>query len=1018
MQKIKDSNIYKKIADFFKQVKETLKAIGWVKIIIFLILFIFIVVIISSFFQRTAINAFYKTEELAYKYETSDLDNSYTNYLLEKGNNKSNVELTILPSNMVGSIVLLQDSEYTEYFDSYQEYKESTNTLGILEKRNDEITLDINISKTGFYYIEIDYLDLNKQINDNQISILINGESPYFEAQTIKLPSNYYFDREIFLKDRYKNEIQPSSSKKTMWQTSPLKDYDGLHPGFLGFYLKPGDVISLKHNAGKYLVGQVRFIKEEVLPTYEEYLDKVEKNYPSAYISKSAREIESRTSASIRLRAERDPSSKYYDTQFLVLNTIAGDSWFNGGEAVTYDIEVQEAGLYKLAFKYRQAELTDMSTFRKIYINGKVPYKDLESVSFPYSNTFVNRVIKNENNEDLYVYLEKGINKITLEVVNYPYRNLIESIKLTMREIQDLALGIKKYTSGGTDRYRDWDIELYFPNANEQLLEWADRITDIYNELLVVSMKDAPSEISNLKVAATRLRRLAKDINKLPSRMVQFSDGDSSVNQLLGDLMQRMMRGNLELEQTIIFNNNTLKKPFSNIFKSSWEGFKRLILSYFNNPYAVSKKGKDEMMVWVNHPRQYIEIMQMLIDSQFDSNLKITLSQMPDENRLILANTTGQSPDVAIGVNHWLPYEFAIRDASLDLRQFEGFEEIVRTMNKGAFIPMVFEDGVYGLPETQNFWVTYYRTDILDSIGITEIPQTWDEVISILPLLQSYGMNYFVPLAQYEGLKPFVATLPFVYQFEGDLYTENGMSTAINSEETLKGIKLMSDLFTLYNLPQRVGSFYNDFRYGLLPIGIADLSIYLLLSNAAVELDGLWHMDLYPGQLNKAGDEILRYAPIGGQTSMILSDTKFPEESFRFLKWWMSTEIQTEFQFRLETTYGKQYFWNSANNEAFMASSIPSEFKDVIFEQWKYGIEAARIPGTYMVERSISNTWSEIVYNGSNPRLALDEAVRVSNREIRYKMAEFGYVVNNEIVKEYRVPSIYNIDEWLKEVGK
>ena len=36
------------------------------------------------------------------------------------------------------------------------------------------------------------------------------------------------------------------------------------------------------------------------------------------------------------------------------------------------------------------------------------------------------------------------------------------------------------------------------------------------------------------------------------------------------------------------------------------------------------------------------------------------------------------------------------------------------------------------------------------------------------------------------------------------------MMTAINSEETIKGIKLMSDLFTLYNLPQRVGSFYND----------------------------------------------------------------------------------------------------------------------------------------------------------------------------------------------------------------
>ena len=124
-----------------------------------------------------------------------------------------------------------------------------------------------------------------------------------------------------------------------------------------------------------------------------------------------------------------------------------------------------------------------------------------------------------------------------------------------------------------------------------------------------------------------------------------------------------------------------------------------------------------------------------------------------------------------------------------------------------------------------------------------------------------------------------------------------------------------------------------------------------------------------------------------------------------------------EFQFKLETTYGKQYFWNSANVEAFMASSIPSEFKEIIKNQWKYGIEAARIPGTYMVERTISNAWSEIVYNGSNPRLSMDNAVRISNREIRYKMTEFGYVKDNVVIKPYRVPSIYNIHEWLTEAS-
>ena len=43
-----------------------------------------------------------------------------------------------------------------------------------------------------------------------------------------------------------------------------------------------------------------------------------------------------------------------------------------------------------------------------------------------------------------------------------------------------------------------------------------------------------------------------------------------------------------------------------------------------------------------------------------------------------------------------------------------------------------------------------------------------------------------------------------------------------------------------------------------------------------------------------------------------------------------------------------------------------------------------------MVERSISNAWTSIVFDGVNPRQALDEAMRVSNREIIYKMAEFG----------------------------
>jgi hypothetical protein len=72
--------------------------------------------------------------------------------------------------------------------------------------------------------------------------------------------------------------------------------------------------------------------------------------------------------------------------------------------------------------------------------------------------------------------------------------------------------------------------------------------------------------------------------------------------------------------------------------------------------------------------------MQALIDQSYRGNRKVNLSQMPDQNKLILANVSGRSPDVAIGVDHWIPYDFASRSAALDLRQFSEFTQVAVTL--------------------------------------------------------------------------------------------------------------------------------------------------------------------------------------------------------------------------------------------------------------------------------------------------------------------------------------------------
>ena len=584
-----------------------------------------------------------------------------------------------------------------------------------------------------------------------------------------------------------------------------------------------------------------------------------------------------------------------------------------------------------------------------------------------------------------------------------------------MSQIQQLALSIKRYTAGSNDLYRDWEIETYFPEAKNQLLGWADQLDVMYEKLIHLSINRTPSQLANVKVSSARLRTLANQINRLPGLMVQFADGDSSVNQMLGALLQEMMRSNLEIERIMVHGEVALPRATASFFRSAYEGSARLVLSFINNPYSATQMDEEQINVWVNFPRPYIEIMQAMIDQFYPGDRQVKLSQMPDENKLILSNISGQSPDVAVGVNHWIPYDFAARDAALDLRQFNGYTETVSHFSRGAMIPYVFEEGVYGLPLTQNFWVTFYRRDIMESIGVNTIPQTWDDVIGILPLLQSYGLNYFLPLSQYSGLKPFVATLPFIHQFGGQLYAEDGMSTTINEEDTLKGITLMAELFTLYNIHKFVASFYNQFRYGTLPIGIGDLGTYLLLSSAASELDGLWAMDLHPGYRDPETQQINRSSATGAQGSMILANTNLPVDSWDFLSWWMSTPIQALFGSTLQTTYGKTYFWNSANLEAFAQSSMPQEYKSVVLEQWEFALEASRIPGTYMVERELSNAWTNIVFQGINPRQAIDEAVRISNREIIYKMAEFGYTFQGQILKPYPVPTIENIDWWLTQ---
>ena len=423
--------------------------------------------------------------------------------------------------------------------------------------------------------------------------------------------------------------------------------------------------------------------------------------------------------------------------------------------------------------------------------------------------------------------------------------------------------------------------------------------------------------------------------------------------------------------------------------------------------------------MWVNRSRQYLEIMQKMIDEDFtaQTGIQVDLALMPDQNKLILANASGDAPDIATGINYAVPFELGIRGAVKDLTELSDFVEVANRFEEGLLVPATIGDGIYALPETMNFWVLYVRTDIFDKLGL-EAPDTLQDVKNLLPSLQMRGMNFYYPTAGMLAMRNFHGTTPLILQNGGSLYTQFAGDSNLTSEESVAGFRELTELFTIYNLPKDIPNFYQHFRNGSMPIGIADYSVYNLLLNAAPEIANSWEIYMVPGTVDEEGN-VLRYSAGGAEsTVMFTSDPDREEKAWEFMKWWSSAEVQAAFGQTVQITYGSSFLWNTANREAFAMLPWKTRDKETILAQAEWINESPRLPGSYMVEREISNAYNSVVVDGKNLRRTLDNAVKRINRETERKLEEFGYNdANGNVITPYEVPTLERVREILGKTG-
>lgn len=202
---------------------------------------------------------------------------------------------------------------------------------------------------------------------------------------------------------------------------------------------------------------------------------------------------------------------------------------------ISYRIDdIPEDGLYYLTIKFRQSEAIGVTTFRNIYINGAIPSKAYENVSFPYGMDWNRKTIVDENGQPCPIYLTKGKNEIRMEVSLGPYVEVMQQVDESIYTLNQLYTQMVMITGTTPDSYRDYELDKEIPGLLDAFQEQADAL-NAAAALFETLGGEEKSQSEDILSMARRLESLIKDPRSIQKRLSSFREGISGLSSWLSD---------------------------------------------------------------------------------------------------------------------------------------------------------------------------------------------------------------------------------------------------------------------------------------------------------------------------------------------------------------------------------------------------------------------------------------------------------------------------------------------------
>jgi len=247
----------------------------------------------------------------------------------------------------------------------------------------------------------------------------------------------------------------------------------------------------------------------------------------------------------------------------------------------------------------------------------------------------------------------------------------------------------------------------------------------------------------------------------------------------------------------------------------------------------------------------------------------------------------GDGPDVVLLQSDMIPQY-------VDAKALQPVDDVLanseRAISPAVVDALSVDDRSYAVPLYRTVTTTVYNRKLFAEAGVTELPQTWDEVKAAAPKLAAHG----IPILDYSGSTEASLNLsfyPLLWQAGGSVFTADGTKSAFASAEGVSALRFLVDLDAMHGLPADVATRHSEPPDDAVTTGRAAMAHTMTADGARTVAAAIGARNTAIGLPLRDRTRATYGTPAG---LSLLRDAKKPDEARKLLAYLMSPAVVDE----------------------------------------------------------------------------------------------------------------------------